>query len=300
MMVTESPATELPFKVLTKNTFIEMRPVQEERRCGSVPASSRLAGLGLQDRCEVSAKTSPRLSVGASCEDGSTEAGTDSASAASDEDLASMALASASMPAMGSADQASDAKAALASWLPGIFSGENSDIAGGCPPPPPHRGKLSSRAKAWTPLVPATPGGARPVDGRFRYQCGFVADYVKVALTANACAVSAEAVEGPHGWAIKVHVRAKDLCHKEWLLLQAKEALLRAAERSDNVYVMGYRARPFVSTLPGFDAKLGAMVDTDKACWDVFAQGYCGRGASCRWQHPEQTATLNVMVKLIE
>lgn len=67
----------------------------------------------------------------------------------------------------------------------------------------------------------------------------------------------------------------------------AKAALLEAAARSQNVYVLGYEAIPFVDkpTGTGFSGTL-AIASGQHCCWDTYQNGFCRRGQKCKWRHP--------------
>lgn len=74
-----------------------------------------------------------------------------------------------------------------------------------------------------------------------------------------------------------------------------KEALLKSAAESKSVYVLGYRAQPFVDTPEGFVATLCGMHNEEQACWDMFASGVCCRGGCCPLQHPVRLTSVNVI-----
>lgn len=107
-----------------------------------------------------------------------------------------------------------------------------------------------------------------------------------------------------------VEVRMGDLCwsiaiqlHRDALpdgiLHSAKEALLQGAQRSENVYVLGYRACPIVQTPFGFTAFLCEVKDDNAVCWDLLSTGCCRRGRRCHWAHPERRARVSVIVKRV-
>ena len=47
--------------------------------------------------------------------------------------------------------------------------------------------------------------------------------------------------------------------HKEYLVSLAKNLLFNATSNSNNVYIMGYSAKPFMEKSQGFVTVLGAM-----------------------------------------
>mmetsp|Transcript_65131 Transcript_65131/g.139510 ORF Transcript_65131/g.139510 Transcript_65131/m.139510 type:complete len:363 (-) Transcript_65131:136-1224(-) len=180
-----------------------------------------------------------------------------------------------------------------------VAQGSGADTCGGVPLPDAEdlsqyrSQRLNSRAKAWTPRPPAgtTQQGAR--------QFGGLVAVVKQDLEDCAPVVGLETGEGSQGWSLMVQIHQEDFLHKERLLNMAKESLLRAAEQSRNVYVMGYCSRPFANTELGFAARLGIMRDENRACWDIFKQGFCCREGSCRWQHPVSQTGLVVSVQIV-
>merc|ERR1719203_546357 len=98
------------------------------------------------------------------------------------------------------------------------------------------------------------------------------------------------------GWALFVRIRFEDTLHTETLLTLGKESLLRAAEGSKSLYVLGYKGRPFQPQPSGFVATLGGMEDESQACWGMYEYGCCRQGGTCRWQHPAHTVPISVVV----
>jgi hypothetical protein len=82
------------------------------------------------------------------------------------------------------------------------------------------------------------------------------------------------------------------------LLKTVQEALLKRAEESESVYVMGYSLRPFTVTERGFAAMVGGMRDDGWACWDVLTKGFCENGRLCCKQHP--TCMIPIYVEITE
>jgi hypothetical protein len=97
-------------------------------------------------------------------------------------------------------------------------------------------------------------------------------------------------------------MRAEDYNTKEreQVLKDAKDLILKIADRSESIYVLGYQQKPFSYTDNGFQAMLGGMHDDTKACWDVFAKGCCRREQAnlpCRWQHPVCQLPINIEIR---
>mmetsp|Transcript_64264 Transcript_64264/g.170247 ORF Transcript_64264/g.170247 Transcript_64264/m.170247 type:complete len:183 (-) Transcript_64264:280-828(-) len=84
-------------------------------------------------------------------------------------------------------------------------------------------------------------------------------------------------------------------------LTAAKAALLRAAEKSETVYVMGYAANPFRDDRDtGFQCCMGHLPTSlrGNGCWDNVQKGFCPRRSSCRWCHFDGPDLLTVVVQL--
>jgi hypothetical protein len=79
-----------------------------------------------------------------------------------------------------------------------------------------------------------------------------------------------------------------------------KDTLLRDAAQSDNTYILGYTARPFVHVdALSFSLNLGYVpaAHQNTACWDFYKNGFCRR-ASCRWDHPKEMDMMRVIVMI--
>jgi hypothetical protein len=84
-------------------------------------------------------------------------------------------------------------------------------------------------------------------------------------------------------------------------LFAAKEAMLRRAEQSEGVYVVGYEAEPFAPSSMGIGCRgqLAIVRNEKSACWDFITKGLCHRGCACRWQHPSWQTSVEVTIKLM-
>jgi len=141
------------------------------------------------------------------------------------------------------------------------------------------------------------------------FQSDFVAEFkqdvaelaMSVTSSLNACPythqVKAFKTKDYQGWNIEITLKEDSTAHKEYLLSLAKNALFEATNNSNNVYIMGYAAKPFTTKSQGFVSILGDMPDESKACWDLYSKGFCCRERECRWQHPQCLTPINVMLK---
>jgi len=164
---------------------------------------------------------------------------------------------------------------------------------------------LRVSARPWEPppaplatAAEATAPSASAASRKFRKQLRATVRKVEAALSQCSCIGSVEACESSEGgWSITVRIRPQDLNRKEATLTCAKEALLHAATESTQLYVLGYKARPFTATADGFAATVGCVRDEAKACWFAVGQGFC-RQEQCQWQHPLSETSINVAVVL--
>mmetsp|Transcript_59717 Transcript_59717/g.129357 ORF Transcript_59717/g.129357 Transcript_59717/m.129357 type:complete len:269 (+) Transcript_59717:119-925(+) len=158
------------------------------------------------------------------------------------------------------------------------------------PPGAPSRKVLNTRARAWIPAtLPAQPD----------YPAHVAAHFAEVVQSAQGELVGrhlrASFSRSPEGWRLELQLGAGSP-EKKLALELAQEALLSAARMSQCTYVLGYAAAPFTpkSNGCGFQAQLAVVSSEEDACWDLLAAGHCRRRCSCRWQHPEWQAAIDV------
>mmetsp|Transcript_45109 Transcript_45109/g.79377 ORF Transcript_45109/g.79377 Transcript_45109/m.79377 type:complete len:327 (+) Transcript_45109:150-1130(+) len=307
------------WQAVTKNTFIDM--VLPSGTCGqrssSVPRSMRLndgtiaiKAPKLEQRLLKEYLEAPQQQQGRL-----SDASTDACSA-SDED--SVDSGNVCAPKDSTSSQKISLRSSAEPYTPQVSQGSNMVYLLQTPlapdiqaqalqdAEPPERTKLSSQAKVWTPVctLRSKPPGtklnkkARRLCGRLRWQCHEVAAAAEKAMSLCMYIVSAELVMERSSWSIIAHIRPEHFHFKEQVLSAAKQSLLDNAEQSDQVYVLGYRKKPFMTTPLGFFVMLGTMSDPQQACWEYFCNGCCARDEGCSWQHPAFMVTVNVMVKL--
>jgi len=107
--------------------------------------------------------------------------------------------------------------------------------------------------------------------------------------------VMAELKKSCYGFQVIVKLPQHLIYLKEAMLQAAKVAVLQAAEGSESTYVVGYRNQPYMQSPLGFSC-LMAHAEPSNACWDLLQWGSCEYQHRCRWEHPTNQATLNVMV----
>jgi len=107
--------------------------------------------------------------------------------------------------------------------------------------------------------------------------------------------VMAELKKSCYGFQVIVKLPQHLIYLKEAMLQAAKVAVLQAAQVSESTYVVGYRNQPYMQSPLGFSC-LMAHAEPSTACWDLLQWGSCGYQHRCRWEHPTNQATLNVMV----
>lgn len=132
---------------------------------------------------------------------------------------------------------------------------------------------------------------------QFYYQCKEVLLAMKEAMEQLSFVQGVEVVIEKSKATVDAYIRPEyfDQC-KEAALFKAKQALLDSAEKTKNIYSIGYLSTPFTTTPDGFFALLGYMVCIQEACWDTFCYGYCRKGDACKLQHPPflRTAYINI------
>lgn len=116
------------------------------------------------------------------------------------------------------------------------------------------------------------------------------------AVTALVAMAQPELNKTCFGWQVVIKLTADKMHLKDHLLSSAKAAIMAASERSQGTYVVGYRLQPFMDSPLGFSAILAHISRPAEACWDLLQWGTCRFEGSCRWRHPEERATLGVMV----
>jgi len=254
-----------PFTPTVKNTFVHMTEEQAPRRCSSVPPSARLNGFNADNVDQFLAEC--RLSQGTSWADASTDTGR------SEDDVDSVVSSSSSKPGMLT--------------LSAKHSNNWSQVQDS-------RTRLRSSAQAWTPHF-------RAVDHRSQFLEVISAAAMALDLS-GVLATNTAIKEINEGWTIIAHVASANLRSKDLAepCAVAQAHLLSAAAKSQNIFILGYCLRPFMPQTWGFSARLGAMLDENQACWGLFQRGYCTRGCSCQWQHPQQQAIVRVEFKNVQ
>lgn len=160
----------------------------------------------------------------------------------------------------------------------------------------PPRASLNAKAKAWTSIGPAN------VSTQMRRG---VAEVVAAAQTSLMAASGIEKVQTSEtplgGTSLVANIRSTQYGQTEAALNSAGEAMLAAASRSENMYVIGYERHPFkaLQNGTGFCVQLAMVLDENQACWDLLAKGVCARGCSCKWQHPTCQTMTNVSLEII-
>jgi hypothetical protein len=80
-----------------------------------------------------------------------------------------------------------------------------------------------------------------------------------------------------------------------------KGALLAAARRSQDTYIMGVSQEPFKDVSESeFKAKIITLPEALQAtaCWDTLQKGFCPRRGKCCWQHPQEHDMVTLRVVL--
>mmetsp|Transcript_107612 Transcript_107612/g.303037 ORF Transcript_107612/g.303037 Transcript_107612/m.303037 type:complete len:328 (-) Transcript_107612:68-1051(-) len=163
-------------------------------------------------------------------------------------------------------------------------------------PTPPPRVALRSRARPWFPperlSAPSWPTEVR------RSFAEVVAAGL-MALRSSLFVCKAEVNESADGWSLAGAFQPQHFGAARFALARAQDAMLRAADRSSRVYLVGYKAQPFAidSSGLGVCAQLAVVEDDESACWDFLAGGHCRRGACCRWRHPSWLVSVDASMR---
>jgi hypothetical protein len=85
----------------------------------------------------------------------------------------------------------------------------------------------------------------------------------------------------------------------QMLFAMVKDGLLQGAEASDSTYILGYGGQAFknLDSL-SFSANICSMpaAHYETACWDTYEKGFCRRGSTCCWTHPDEADTMRLIV----
>lgn len=267
-LTSEEGSEDANSSCLVKNTFIDVPSktaayeCKDRRRANSAPSLRRLSDSG---SCNHSESGTPRSSSG-----GSTTF--EHASAHSDcavSDTASLPP-TVSRTRWCDMDSDDDEVSSYSMQEEGMTS--------------PPRLALRSQAEAWVPVV--TEPIVRSLPPSVKVQFAVIVAAGLGSLKKMTTVQRTSVQETARGWSVAGHVASSDVRSTQFTSTEA--ALLRAAEESSNVYVVGYEAEPFQSlTLcNGFKARLAFVENDQTVCWDFVSKGFCKRGCKCRWQHP--------------
>lgn len=302
MAIMQAKFAAEPFQISVKNTFVHLVPDKDSADGASLRRSLSAPGFLRPDR-GVDAKKEEGM--------GSLQLAWDTSTAAelSEEDIVSESGTggSASPQTPRSPKQQLLPQLELqAVPLPPAFCLPAAAHASPGPPPTaptplraPQR-RLNSQAQAWTPCV--KPAAAFAAAGRinFALQASAVVASATAALAQSFPIGAVHSAEGPAGWCIIAKLPLKDFARRDQVLSLASQSLLGAARASQSVYVLGGLSKPFTATPFGCSAMLGGVENEESACWDALAHGFCHRGSYCKWQHPSNEVTVNIMVKIAE
>lgn len=276
--------------VIERNTFLTVctsESVVPPRRCSSVPARLRSHADDPEYTVFLKDETSDNFDS-----ETVTDACTDSDEPTSSSD---------------SVTTAEDTEVPVAPVAFGDFLPE--DAVSLCPPPPtPLRTALRAKAPLWAPAVPAAPVPKKASKPMWRIGAAESPEWQKwweesaadmvakmsCALGEIGCISQVDCSKDGDNWVVTARSDASGYWQFAHLQSIAKASLIKAAEESECIYVLGHRRMPFQPTQTGFVASLGSMRTDKKACWDVYDRGVCPRGSECLWEHPAFVSVLNV------
>jgi len=119
-------------------------------------------------------------------------------------------------------------------------------------------------------------------------------------LMASGYASKFDIVSQDDGYEVRLHLDNQlQVNNMERLQATAKKCLLSWAESTSNIYILGYCGTPFLplNSSPGFIGTLSPLTKDERTtCWESFKWGSCGRGATCRWAHPDCLITVTLRI----
>jgi len=270
----------MAIQMITKNTFVQLVdttvPEIQSKRSSSLPRSWKPDST---PSCGHSKKSERYLWSDVSTED------CDECSTVADNEASSGAISSGASDGDGTPSEHSDekeVKAVLCLSDSIVFS----------------RTKLTSKARLFEPV------SALPRDMRL------VLTAAQASLSGHPKLTNVHMSDGSLGGTTRISASYKKhsitVCELVKALSVVKMALLDAAAKSTETYILGYEKNPFIDHLAtgpaGFNTKLGAVpaMQEDTTCWDTYQKGYCPRQSTCRWCHPCESDFANVVVILNE
>eukprot|EP00929_Paragymnodinium_shiwhaense_P048306 TRINITY_DN24438_c0_g1_i1.p1 TRINITY_DN24438_c0_g1~~TRINITY_DN24438_c0_g1_i1.p1 ORF type:complete len:385 (+),score=51.78 TRINITY_DN24438_c0_g1_i1:182-1336(+) len=135
----------------------------------------------------------------------------------------------------------------------------------------------------------------------FKCEAANVIETLRSALARDTYGFSIELVQGsPHEMTLLLLGFDVDEACVKYVREIAQTALLRAAEASALVHVLGDPVQPFEEKPDGFHVILGSVEYGPNLCWDFCALGGCARGDSCTWVHPSSAFRLKLVVEQTE
>lgn len=277
--------------LITKNTFIALtlpdRSPSSTRRSQSLPSSPRrffdfdgtdspVHQDGTSSPVQQDGTNSPVLKYFI----GDSEASTDAATEASDDDLESTLRAQ----LWWNTERPLNADAPA--FVP--TASEKPVVCQGCTPL-----RLNTSAAAFKPLAQE-----EPVQQQYKHHFAKVLNYIVATLEEYQMIRSYEVSDDLHDCSLIVKLHDNDPSSVDNVLYYAKEALLESASLSKCIYALGYcTPSPFTVTAQGFEVTLGAMENASTACWHLFKKGFCRHGDECNKAHPACKVRFRMLVE---
>jgi hypothetical protein len=117
--------------------------------------------------------------------------------------------------------------------------------------------------------------------------------------TSTAAGAQSFADEDGEGYRVEICIREDDMSMQDHFLSLAKNAITEIVKQASLVHIVGTgdSETPFVPKQNGFAVTFAEMMDPNQACWDTYNKGTCWRESCCRWQHPQCSLPVNVVLK---
>lgn len=152
---------------------------------------------------------------------------------------------------------------------------------------------------------PPTPPEAMPeawiASDPFELEVFSIVNTVMAVLVATGLVVSADIVRDAGRITIPVVISSHDSWVAESLLSCAKQGIVESTRQACScAHLLGKCRTPLLRSRQGFQVTLGTMEDPNRACWDLYRDGWCRRGSCCHWKHPERSIQIEVAIEVVE
>lgn len=166
--------------------------------------------------------------------------------------------------------------------------------------PQPEKVKLNTDAKLWKPMASMTKMAGPmflPPEVSSCFEAVFSAGHA--ALKTCTFVSQVHQCSTTRAWSLMGCVDRVPAQQLRMAFSLVQNALLKAAEQSASVYIVGYEAAPFIPARSGlgFSARLALVPDESTACWSLLSTGVCNQGSGCTRRHPSWQVSIDVVIQ---